>query len=119
MAPLRWFRRWRAERRNPALKCERVGHVPVIERREGYVSPWREDFKCSIYNRSYRTYVCIGVTQERAACGRCGEASSPWDNIEEEGYNSYSWPSDMAATFRRDREVWQSTSRRPAKSAEP
>lgn len=91
--------RWWREFKNPALKCERVGHSLGTEVRAGFVKPERAD--------GY-SYICMGVTQRRLACIRCRAPMGDWtDSGRRQGFTGFSWPSDQAATFDRDREYWR------------
>jgi hypothetical protein len=75
--------RWWKETRTPALKCDRLGHVPGFETRTGYKSA------------KYSWHVLDKVHQERPCCRRCGQISGDWVTVDRTGFNSVSWPSEM------------------------
>jgi hypothetical protein len=85
--------RFLRELRNPALKCERVGHKHQARTRQGMV-------------RSSGRYVADSVEQERDWCPRCGLAHDEWRDISREGISSWSAPSDVMREFERTGEHW-------------
>jgi len=81
------------ELRNPALKCERVGHKHMMRSRTGMV--WSEG-----------RYVADRVEQERDWCPRCGVAHEDWRDISRTGISSWSAPSDVMREFEKTGEYW-------------
>lgn len=88
------MRRWWKELRNPALKCERVGHRTDTRTRNGMVA-------------SNGYYVADRVEQEREYCSRCGHTHGPWRDISRTGISSWSAPSDVMREFERTGEYWR------------
>lgn len=76
---MRWFR----EMRQPALKCERLGHDVAVETRTGWTS-----------SESW-SHVMDKVRQERRACRRCGAILGDWVTVDRDGFHSVSWPTSM------------------------
>jgi hypothetical protein len=64
--------RWWSELRNPALRCERVGHDRAGEWRRGYM-PGRGGWMGG---------VAVRVRHEREVCKRCGVETEPWRPVE-------------------------------------
>jgi hypothetical protein len=91
--------RWWDEMRNPSLKCERAGHKLGVEFRKGYRRP---DYE----RGEHRNYVCMGVSEERAACVRCRLPFSPWLEKSRDGFTGFSWPADQASIFNANGEYW-------------
>lgn len=87
------LRFWK-ELRNPALKCERVGHKHATRSRSGMV-------------RSKSYYVADRVEQERDWCPRCGVAHGPWSDISRTGISSWLAPSEVMREFERTGEYWR------------
>lgn len=94
---MRWLREWR----NPALKCQRLGHATGLEFRKGYRRP---DFD----KGEHRHYVCVSVYEDRPACLRCEQPLGDWRQVHRRGFNSYSWPGDQAEKFETAGEYWTS-----------
>ncbi len=94
---MRFIEEWK----NPALKCERVGHRKGVEFRKGYRKP---DYS----NGEYRSYVCVAVEEERIACPRCKAAFGEWRVTHRKGFTGYNWPSDQAKEFDKAGEYWTS-----------
>lgn len=69
---------------NPALKCERLGHKPVVEWRKGYTNPTSSDWD------RYRVVVHRS-TQEQVCCARCKKAD-PWETVKKEGIHGLTAP---------------------------
>ena len=84
---MRWFR----EFRNPSLRCERVGHKPVIEWRRGLLPPKVTGFFGGVADR---------VRQERHVCARCGAELKAWETTQRRSIDSLSGPSDMFEAIR-------------------
>ena len=82
------------ELRNPALKCERVGHKTETQTRSGMVRSDR-----------YR-FVADKVHQEREWCPRCGIAHTDWRDTSRTGISSWSAPSEIMREFERTGEHW-------------
>lgn len=78
--------RWWSEFRRPALKCERVGHVPNGE--------WRRGYQRADYFKDFRAVV-VKVRQERHVCFRCKVKLSPWVETKRSCINSYGAPQNV------------------------
>lgn len=74
----RWFR----ELRDPALKCERVGHRLAVLWRRGLVHPHRSSFRS----------VADNVTQEKVSCTRCGLDHTDWVVVKRSSLQGLSAP---------------------------
>lgn len=74
-------KRWLGDLRNPAEKCNRIGHKLSIWRQKAYVpSEWR---------------VVAQVTEERITCDRCNHIEQDWKELRREDYSRASWPESM------------------------
>ena len=87
--------RWLDEMRNPAAKCERVGHKMHEQHRRGYLSDIRGHFRC----------VAVAVKEKRTVCGRCGMENA-WERVSERGINSLILDSEWMETLEETGEVW-------------
>jgi hypothetical protein len=76
------FRTALRELRNPALKCERIGHDEMVMYRIGYVAPCKPE-----------KYQADRVRQHRIICARCRVELRPWFELE----RSYlkNWPNSL------------------------
>jgi hypothetical protein len=86
------MRFWK-ELRNPALKCERIGHKHATRTRSGMV--WSKGH-----------YVADRVEQECDWCPRCGIAHGEWRDLSRTGISSWSAPSDVMREFERTGAYW-------------
>lgn len=85
--------RWLRERRNPALKCERLGHIPADEIRQGYKPPtW--------YG------VADYVEETRKACSRCSVALGEWKRTDWGNVASLRMPDECWRVLRKDGVFW-------------
>lgn len=82
------------ELRNPALKCERLGHKNATRSRSGMV------------RSSGRRYVADRVEQEREWCPRCGLAHNDWRDTSRTGISSWSAPSSIMREFEKTGEYF-------------
>ena len=87
--------RWLDEMRNPAAKCERVGHKMHEQRRSGYLNGGHGHFRC----------VAVAVKEKRAVCRRCGDVWA-WERLSERGINSLTLDSKWMETLEETGEVW-------------
>lgn len=91
----RFFR----EFRNPSLKCERVGHIRIIEEREGYVWPANTPF----------SHVADSCDQQRVICSRCDQELEPWKETDRSGIHSLSMGSSYWTKLKKNKELWLRT----------
>ena len=84
---LQWFN----DLRNPAQKCERVGHKLHTRKRETYRDP----------ESSFRTVVDL-CEEEKIVCKRCKHVEKDWEIIYREGYSSVSMPGDMNREWKKN-----------------
>lgn len=88
---MRWLNEWK----NPALKCDRIGHRMGVEYRRGYTRP--ED---------YRYYVCDEVKQTRQVCLRCKINFGEWETKKLRSLTGFSWPTSQVDAFDEKGEYW-------------
>ena len=88
--------RWWKELSNPALKCNRLGH---IERRE-----MRSGMRHTTWDERHRG-VCIAFKNERTVCRRCGEQLDAPKEISARDIDSWSAPESFWEQFR-EHGVW-------------
>ena len=83
------LRRFFRELGHPAEKCARLGHVPRVTERKGYVHP-----------KNHRTAVVDGVTQKAKDCSRCFAMLSDWETTSRTEFQSASFHPDAWKTLR-------------------
>lgn len=85
--------RWFKERRNPGLKCERVGHDEKTEVRRGYTtSKWG---------------VADQVYQTRQKCLRCGKGLTEWTEKDRITISNLTIDAEEWRILRQDGEIWE------------
>lgn len=87
--------RWLDEMRNPAAKCERVGHKMQEQSRRGYLRDTSGHYRC----------VAVAVKEKRTACRRCGMEGA-WERVSERGISSLTLDSEWMETLEETGEVW-------------
>jgi len=88
---MRFFDEWK----NPALKCERVGHIAETKQRRGFT--WSGKYGC----------VADSVSQRRAVCRTCGKELSEWEDTHRSGLNGLSMPSEHMRILDEHGEFWK------------